>query len=217
MVTTHEKSSLGEIWFFGCKDGWNKILTAADKNERAKILEALDKFLVEFDKAEGSETVEKLQYIIDHFKPTEKDWRYYFIKYKPISENPFTKLNVYAWNDGRGFDIHHLGNSGVQPLHSYHLNPYLITLRHIFTQSKMLTLYWGRFTDSSYIKIEEKLRMYCKSDGWLIKTMENYTIPDDFFDKYSLKEKDGGYILVEPDNKDRIEIAVDFINEVVQY
>lgn len=215
-VITHEKSSLGEIWFFGCKDGWNKILTAADKNERAKILEALDKFLVEFDKAEGSETVEKLQYIIDHFIPTEKDWRYYFIKYKSISENPFIKLNVYAWNDSRGFDIHHLGNSGVQPLHSYHLNPYLITLRHIFTQNKMLTLYWGRFTDPSYIKIEEKFRIYCKSDGWLIKPLENYIIADKLFDTYSLSEKNDGYILKEPGNKDRIEVAVDFINDVLE-
>ena len=80
----------------------------------------------------------------------------------------------------------------------------------------MLTLYWGRFTDPSYIKIEEKFRIYCKSDGWMIKPLENYIIADKLFDTYSLSEKNDGYILKEPGNKDRIEVAVDFINDVLE-
>ena len=109
-VMTHSYSSLDEIWFFGCKDNWNRILTTTDKNERIKVSETLDKFLIEFNTSKGDTTKEKLQYLIDNYKPIEKDWRYYFVKYQSITKNPYRNLNVYTWQDNQGFDIKHLGN-----------------------------------------------------------------------------------------------------------
>lgn len=95
-VMTHSNSSLDEIWFFGCKDNWNRILTSTDKDERIKVSDILDKFMIEFNNAKGATTNEKLQHLIDNFKPVERDWRYYFVKYKAITKNPYRNLNVYT-------------------------------------------------------------------------------------------------------------------------
>ena len=225
-VMTHDSSSLGEIWFFGCKDSWNRILTTTDKKERVKISNVLDKFLIQFNNSKGSSTVQKLQYLIDNFKPLEKDWRYYFVKYKAISDGEYykilsnkpdvIKLNLYTWLDNNSFDINHLGNSGIQPLHSYHLNPYLIALQHCFIGNDKTKLYWGRFTDLSFLSVEEKIIIRCKKNGWELSSIEDYLIDKKIITKYNLNQQGDNYWLSETANKDRIEIAVDFINDILK-
>jgi hypothetical protein len=175
-VMTHSYSKLDEIWFFGCKDNWNRILTATDKVERIKVSDTLDKFLIDFHNTKGDSTNDKLQHLIDNFNPLEKDWRFYFVKYKSITNNPYRNLNVYTWQDNQGFDINHLGNSGNQPLHSYHLNPYLIVLQQSFSGNGKVKLFWGRFTDISLLRVEDKINIRCKSDVWQITPIENYVI-----------------------------------------
>lgn len=214
-VMTHSYSSLDEIWFFGCKNNWNRILTTTDKNERIKVSDTLDQFLIEFNTAKGATSNEKLQYLIDNYKPVEKDWRYYFVKYKSITKNPCRNLNVYTWRDNEGFDINHLGNSGNQPLHSYHLNPYLIVLQQMFSSNEKVKLYWGRFTDLSLLRIEEKINLQSKSSGWKITPIENYVIDKKLIAKYNLNQQGNEFWLTETANKDRIEIAYDFINDIV--
>lgn len=224
-VMTHSYSSLDEIWFFGCKDNWNRILTTTDKNERIKVSDTLDKFLIEFNTAKGATTNEKLQYLIDNYKPVEKDWRYYFVKYKAISDGEYykllsnkpdvIKLNIYTWQDSEGFDINHLGNSGIQPLHSYHLNPYLIVLQKMFSGNENVKLYWGRFTDLSFIRVEDKMSIRSKSRGWQITPKENYSIDKNIIAKYNLNQQGNEFWLTESSSKDRIEIAVDLINDIL--
>lgn len=215
-VMTHSYSSLDEIWFFGCKDNWNRILTTSDKNERIKVSDTLDKFLIEFKIAKGTSTNEKLQHLIDNFKPVEKDWRYYFVKYKSITKNPYRNLNVYTCQDNQGYDINHLGNSGNQPLHSYHLNPYLIVLKQLFSGNEKAKLYWGRFTDLSLLRVEDKINIRCKSSGWQIAPIENYVIDKKIIAKYKLNQQLNEFWLTESANKDRIEIAVDLINDILK-
>jgi len=215
-VITHSNSSLDEIWFFGCKDNWNRILTTPDKNERLKVSDTLDKFLIEFHNATGTNTNEKLQYLIDDFTPPEKDWRYYFVKYKLITNNTYRNLNVYTWQDLKGFDINHLGNSGNQPLHSYHLNPYLIVLHQSFDGNAKVKLYWGRFTDLSLLRVEEKINIRCRSNGWQIVPIENYVFDKKIVAKYNLNQQGNEFWLLEVNNTDRIEIAIDFINDILK-
>jgi hypothetical protein len=215
-VMTHSYSSLDEIWFFGCKDNWNRILTSTDKNERIKVSDTLDKFLIEFNKANGATTNEKLQYLIDNYKPTERDWRFYFVKYKAITKNPFRNLNVFTWQDKQGFDINHLGNSGNQPLHSYHLNSYLIVLQQMFSNNDKVILYWGRFTDLSLLSVEDKINICCKSNGWQITPIENYVVDKKTIAKHNLNQQGNEFWLTETASKDRIEIAIDFINDLLK-
>jgi len=215
-VLTHSYSSLDEIWFFGCKDNWNRILTTTDKNERIKVSDTLDKFLIEFNKANGATTNEKLQYLIDNYKPTERDWRFYFVKYKAITKNPYRNLNVFTWQDNQGFVINHLGNSGNQPLHSYHLNPYLIVLQQMFSNNDKVKLYWGRFTDLSLLRVEDKINIRCKSNGWQITPIENYVVDKKTIAKHNLNQQGNEFWLTETASKDRIEIAIDFINDLLK-
>jgi hypothetical protein len=215
-VRTHSYSSLDEIWFYGCKNNWNRILTTTDKDERIKIADLLDTFLTEFNKAKGATTTNKLKYLIDSFNPAEKDWRYYFIKYEAITNNRYRNLNVFTWQDSQGFDINQLGNSGNLPLHSYHLNPYLIVLQQTFNGSDKVKLYWGRFTDLSFLRVDAKVDIRCKSNGWKITPIENYTFDKRLISKYNLNEQDNGFWLTETAAKDRIEIAVDLINDILK-
>lgn len=215
-VITHSYSSLDKILFFGCKDNWNRILTTTDKNERIKVSDALDKFLIEFNNTIAATTNEKLQHLIDNFNPEEKDWRYYFVKYKSVTNNPYRNLNVYTWQDNQGFDINHLGNSGNQPLHSYHLNPYLIVLKQLFSENEKAKLYGGRFTELSLLRVEDKINIRCKSGGWQIALIENYVIDKNIIVKYNLYQQGNEFWLKETANKNRIEIAVDFINDILK-
>ena len=215
-VMTHSYPSLDEIWYFGSQGNWNRILTATDKDERKKISDSLDTFLTSYINAKGNTAPEKLQYLIDNFKPEFKDWRYYFVKYKPITENLFLNLNLFTWQDSEGFNINHLGNSGNYPLHSYHLNPYLIILQQHFNSNEKVKLYWGRFTDLSFIRIAEKVNVKCIKGGWKFTPVENYTLDNKLIKKYNLTEQNGMFILVETDKKDRIEIATELINDILK-
>ncbi|UFH31658.1 DUF262 domain-containing protein [Chryseobacterium sp. C-71] len=213
-VMTHDYSSLGEIWFFGSNGFWNRILTTGDKEERIQVSSVLDKFLTEFYNSKGNDTTEKLQSLIDAFIEEEKDWHYYFVKYQGITDNPYRDLNVFTWKDD-GFDINNLGNSGKQPLHSYHLNPYLTALKLMFRGNEKVTLYWGRFTGLSYIRVDKKIRIKCSSSGWTINPIDDFIIDIEIIEKYDLSEKNNTYFLIENDEKDRIEIAVDFVKDIL--
>lgn len=222
-VVTHPNSSLGKIKYFGFKNNWNRILTAYEKQEREKIQICLDKFLSAYEMALGNEPSERLQFLIDNYDVEKKSWRYYFIKYESMTDSNYystlsnnPKLNLFTWSDSEGFNINNLGNSGNLPLHSYHLNPYLICLRKIFSNKNNLVLFFGRFTDLSFIRLKGKIEIYCKSEGWQINTMRNYSISEEIVDKFDLKSSDGKTFLLLTDTTDRIEIGEKFILELMQ-
>lgn len=215
-VTTHNYSPLGKIKFFGCKDHWNRILTTNDINERIKVSKTLDKFLLEYTNTKGTTAIEKLQLMIDNYKSIETDWLYYFAKYKSITKNKHHNFNIYTWQDNQGFDINHLGNSGKLPLHSYHLNPYLIVLQQMVSNNDNVKLYWGRFTDLSFLRVEDKINIRCKSNGWQIAPIENYLVDKQLIANYNLNQQGNEFWLTETANKDKIEIAIDFINDLLR-
>ncbi|OQX95952.1 hypothetical protein B6I21_02710 [candidate division KSB1 bacterium 4572_119] len=206
-VRTHPYSALGEIWYLGCSDFWNRILTAFSNT--------LDSFLILYLKTSGNTPTEKLTTIIENYPSDNWNWRYYFIKYKAITKNPYLSLNLFTWDDENGFITNSLGNSGTHPLHSYHLNPYLIALKILFDSNKQVTLSWGRFTKISYIIVAGKIYISVGKEGWVIEPKGNYKVNSDIVQKYVLEEKDDKHILKETNDKDKIGIAKDFISDIL--
>ena len=215
-VKTHDYSSLGEIWFFGSATYWNRILTTTDKEEKRKVSDILDDFLLNYNKSKGNTSDEKLQFLIDNFKPATKDWRYYFVKYDAITKNPYRNLNVFTWEDDDGFEINNLGNSGNQPLHSYHLNPYIIVLQQHFKTNDKIKLYWGRFTDISVLRISDIVNIKSIKAGWKISPIDTYVIDKKLIKKFNLTQQGDYFVLTETDSKDRVEIAIELIKELIK-
>ncbi|PKL18385.1 MAG: hypothetical protein CVV49_06220 [Spirochaetae bacterium HGW-Spirochaetae-5] len=209
-VRTHDG-----IFFFGCKGKWNRILTTYLSKEKEQISDSLDEFLSAYLQAKGNNPVEKMQYMIELYKTESMDWLYYFVKYKAITSNSYRNLNVYSWYDAKGFEINHLGNSGIQPYHSYHLNPYLIVLHQELNNSRV-NLHWGRFSDVSCIWIDDKIIIRCKRDGWEIQPVDNFIINGDLITQYTLRQDGKVYYLIEVLDKDKIEIAVEFIKDLLK-
>jgi hypothetical protein len=215
-VNTHPYSSLGEIWYFGSTPYWNRILTTNDKEDKKKVSDILDDFLMNYIKAKGNNTDERLQFIIDKFKPKTKDWRYYFAKYIAITKNPYRNLNLFTWEDKDGFNINNLGNSGNLPLHSFHLNPYITVLKQYFNTNDKIMLYWGRFTEISFLRIANNVDIKCINAGWKISPIDAYVINKKLINKFNLSQQDDYYVLTETDNKDRVEIAIELIEELIK-
>ncbi len=214
-IRTHSYSALGDIWFFGCKQYWNRILTRTSNDTVSIFSNTLDEFLTIYLKSKGNSTDEKLNSLIENHRSNIKDWRYYFIKYESFTKNTYLNLNIFTWNDENGFDINYLGNSGNYPLHSYHLNPYLIALSTFFNMNKKVTLFWGRFAELSYIVVSNAVNINVSKNGWLISTIGNFEIQLNLITKYKLEQSNAIYILRDSNSKDKIEIAVDFINDIL--
>lgn len=214
-VKTHDYSSLGEIWYFGSSGNWNRILTANAKDEREKVSGNLDLFLNAYLVAEGGSSNEKLQYLVDHFQTEIRNWRYYFIRYKAITKNPYIGLNLFTWADEDGFNINSLTKSGKQPLRSYHLNPYLIALKEHFETDDRVRLDWGIFRDTASLWVNGKVCLQCTSGGWKVLPIDDYTIGREVIGQFCLIEQNDGFLLSETVGKDKIEIAIDFWEDVI--
>lgn len=213
-VKTHDYSSLGEIWYFGRKNYWNRILTAMDRSERKKVSDNLNDFLDRYTHAKGNSAEAKLKHIIENFAPDRTaEWRYYFVKYMHITESNYDRFNLYTWQDENGYNINSLGNSGKQPLFSYHINPYLIQLQLRFEDIDDITIFKQRYTDVSFLQVHSSFMIMCISEGWLIIPMNMQLISSAQIRKYELILSNSNYILKESKTKDKIEIATDFINE----
>ncbi|MFH7018633.1 DUF262 domain-containing protein [Flavobacterium sp. FlaQc-47] len=214
-VKTHQRSSIGPVWYFGSKSNWSRVLTASEKDERKKVTGVLDKFLTTYLKSEGGTVNEKLNYIIRQYQSDVRDWRYYFVNYPAITKNGHETLNVFAWGDDNGIEVNQLGNSGKQPLHSYHLNSYEIAVSSIFAGDDRVVLYYGRFTDFSHIKIFGKIRIVSTKVGWWIYWPESINEDEKIFEKYNLNISLNAMLLKENKTQDRIQIAQSFIKDLL--
>lgn len=216
-VMTHDYSNLGQIWYFGINDYWNRILATTDKEEQKKIKPVIKSFLEEFINLPEKTVSEKLNKMIQNFKPIEKDWIYYFVKYNEITSTYSERINLFTWKDDNGFNINSLGNSGKQPLASYHLNPYLIAINKRINNPKSLALYMGRYTDElSYLRFNKDLDVYCSDVGYDIWNIENHVNSESLIKKFNLEKVADHHILKENTSKDKVEIAIDFIQEALK-
>jgi len=216
-VKTHDYSSLGAIWYFGSEEGWNRILTTTDKIEQVKIKASINSFLKEYIKLTEKTIAEKLYKMINNFHPTNKDWIYYFVKYPEIASRITDNINLFTWNDKNGFNINSLGNSGKQPLASYHINPYLTTIKEKLSKENRVKKYYGRYTDQlSCIGLPKDITIYCGDEGYEIYNLENHKEFNSLVQNFNLVKASNYYLLNESITKDKIEIAIDFCQEVLK-
>ncbi|PWA07274.1 DUF262 domain-containing protein [Flavobacterium psychrotolerans] len=216
-VITHDYSSLGIIRYFGSKEYWNRILSTTDKIEQVAIKSIINSFLKEYINLPEKTITDKLNKMIMNFKPIVKDWIYYFVKYNEFTSTYSERFNLFTWKDSNGFNINSLGNSGIQPLASYHLNPYLITINSRLTKQKGLTLYMGRYTeDLSFLRLLKDIDIYCSDEGYDIYNIDKHKEFNSLVKNFKLVKASNYYVLKESITKDKIEIAIDFCQEVLK-
>lgn len=216
-VKTHDYSSLGAIWYFGSEEGWNRILTTTDKTEQVKIKTNINSFLKEYITLTEKTIAEKLYIMVNNFNPTDKDWIYYFVKYPEITSRIDDNINLFTWNDKNGFNINSVGNSGKQPLASYHMNPYLATIKERFSKENKVKKYHGRYTDQlSCLGLPKEVTIYCSDEGYDIYNIEKHKEFDSLVKNFNLIKASNYYVLKESITKDKIEIAIDFCQEVLK-
>jgi len=218
-IATHSWSNLGTIWYFGTDGYWNRLLTAiGEKKEKQDEMRSIyTGFLLDFADRLGTPK-EKLYQIIDGFKQEERDFLHYFIKYPSMTSNFNDKtLNLFTWYDNNDYDINNVGSSSVQPLSAYHINPYVVTLSESINKKVKTQIFYGRFTDDlSCLDINSKVQLYSVKEGWHIVTVKRYKPTEELINKYKLTDYQGGFLLKDSDKKDRIQIATQFCNDIIE-
>ena len=203
-----------DFWFWGQRNDWNKILVGQNKVDN-NLSEPIILLLNKYDEKKSSNSTLKPQKILEEIiweflnSLTNKNWQYYFCKYK---ENFLKNSNYYWWNTDE-FEHEILGSTGNNPLLSYHINPYVKAvsnrLDNTICQEKLC---YERYRYESYLILENNFKLYSKQDGWHIIIPEDQIISDEIRKKYDINEKN---IFSESNEKDRIEVAVDFCKEFI--
>ncbi|GBU27430.1 hypothetical protein R84B8_00960 [Treponema sp. R8-4-B8] len=196
-----------ETYIFG---KYNTILTydkdkENENNISFSILKLFDTYL-SLTNASASDKIEQI--IFDKLNSLEeKDWRYYFLKYY---EKMLKNSSYFAWEDD--FVIESLKGESSNPLVAYHINPYVATVclsldSRMCEENDCKALY----SEVSRIILKNKVILTCENDGWHIKMPEGQIIQDELIKKYKITDQN---VLSETNGKDRIEIAVDFCNDL---
>ncbi|HNK90911.1 MAG TPA: DUF262 domain-containing protein [Chitinophagales bacterium] len=198
-------TKMGKTYYFGKRGNWSVILTNDEEEISKSILSLLDTYI------NNKEKNNKLQTIIDEWlvtNKTDRSYKYYFLKYPEFT----SKLNYFVWpND---YEIRMLGTEGSNPLIAYHINPFVLTVcrkindKNVCDENQCYLQYSG----NSPLILKNGVTMTCTKEGW--KMPVNSIITSKIISKYSLEKIDDYYLLKDNNKKDRIEIAVDFIQEL---
>lgn len=204
-------SALGIRYFFGNSDYWYTVLTL--KGERSKNVEdKVEGLIQKYQATKGSNPTDKLNKIVSNWLSanTVLNWEYYFIKYPQMTTGA---LNLFAWKND--FEIRSL--TGMN-LVSYHINPYVKTVCLIINDKQIcdVAACYGRWSEESPLVVTNGVRLYSKEKGWCVWLPDTFILKPVVIKKYSLKKFENAnmYLLTESAIKDRIEIAVDFINDL---
>jgi hypothetical protein len=201
-------TKMGETYYFGKDGNWSVILTNEEEEISKSILSLLDTYI----NIKDPETDNKLQAIVDEWLTTnnaDRSYKYYFLKYSEFT----SKLNYFVWPDE--YEIRMLGTEGSNPLVAYHISPFVLTVcskinnKNVCDENQCYLQYSG----NSPLILKNGLTMTSTIEGWVLPA--NFITDDLIISKYKLSSVNDYYILRDNQEKDRIEIAVDFINEIV--
>lgn len=200
-------TKMGETYYFGKRGNWSVILTNDDEVISKSILLLLDTYI------NIKETNDKLQTIIDKWLLTNKanrSYKFYFLKYPEFT----SKLNYFVWpND---YEIRMLGTESSNPLVAYHINPFALTVcrkvndKNVCDENQCFLQYSG----NSPLILKNGITLTSKEEGWQIP--KHSLIDSNIQAKFSLATVDDFYLLKDDVKKDRIEIAIDFINDITK-
>lgn len=201
-------TKMGETYYFGRNGNWSVILTNDEDEISSSILLLLNTYI----NLKEPEANKKLQLIVDDWLNSnvmDRSYKYYFLRYPTFT----SKLNYFVWpND---FEIRILGTEGSNPLVAYHINPFVLTVCRIIDNKDICdeNQCYLQYSGNSPLILNNGLTMICTLEGWLISI--NSIINVNIISKYSLEHIDEFYLLKENDKLDRIEIAVNFINDII--
>lgn len=104
------------------------------------------------------------------------------------------------------------GNS----LLAYHINPYVRTVALKIADKTICNVNecYGIYSDLSPLKLRNNITLESLKDGWKVKFPEDYVSRNrkqEFNNLIAIANSKNEYWLKETDDKDRIEIAVEFI------
>ena len=136
--------------------------------------------------------------------------KYYFLKYPVFT----SKLNYFVWpND---YEIRILGTESSNPLIAYHINPFVLNVCRIINNKNICdeNQCYLQYSGNSPLTLINGLTMTSTIDGWVIPI--DPIINDSNILKYCLIVMEDNYLLKDNDKMDRIEIAVDFINDILK-
>jgi hypothetical protein len=203
-------SGLGPKWFYGHSDKWETILTHPKRESKINLAD----FLIAFESqtAANQTVAERLESMISCWlKNTTSanwdDWRYYFAKY-PCMTN--TGYNLYSFkNNEANFELRNLTG---WTLNARHINPYVRTVATKINDESICQLAKCSTCgiEASPLILEDGFQLYCEEAGWRIVTPQGFELSEHFYDNFTW-HKDGDKIyLTEDENRDRIEVAIDF-------
>ena len=187
-------SVLGDRRYFGNGKNWNTILTNYYADEDLSFLST---FLSSFNNNSQS-----LQNMIENWLNSnpEKDWRYYFIKYKEMTS---TNNNLYSWGDD--FKIRNLTKSRLS---GWHINPYVRTVVHLINDKSIVdeNYCYSKTDFESPLWLKDDTTLYCETEGWRIGISKQDKLSDDLKKEFTFEN---GFL--KPDEKrDMIQVAIDF-------
>ncbi len=206
-IEIREKTSMkgGGTYYFGKAGNWTAILTNEDVEVSNCLISLLDSYLLQ----NGDSAKSKLQSIISDWlkaNPNDKTWKYYFLSYPAFMSG----RNYYVWpND---FEISILGSESSNPLVAYHISPYVRTVCKLINDTTICDVHdcYIQYSGNSSLMLKNGISMTCLSKGWLISG-ELDKLNNEIISQHGLLHDGDNYLLKEPDTKDRIQIAVEFI------
>lgn len=213
-------SNLGNKWYFGDGDKWHTILT--NVKEEKKLIKIFSSFFDTYLCSTQNTVVQKLQNIIDEWlsKQSVKDWMYYFVKYSEITSSDYNLFTFKYINEDikSNFQIRNLTKNSLR---AWHINPYVKTVVEIINNNDICILNdccWSKTSDESPLKLKQ-CELWCMEDGWHVYVYEDELLDQSVINEYNLSkltDKEGCeyFLLVDTDDKDRIEIAVEFISKL---
>ena len=201
-------TKMGETYYFGRNGNWDAVLTSEDSSISTSVLSLLDTY-IQSSKSTVEDRLLEIKNIWLDTNKNDRSYKYYFLQYPEFT----SKLNYYVWpND---YEIRMLGTEGSNPLVAYHISPFVLTVckrvndKNICDINKCYLQYSG----NSPLILNNGITLASKSDGWQIP--KHSLINSNIEEKFSLVTENDFYILKDDIQKDRIEIAVDFINEII--
>jgi hypothetical protein len=201
---------MGEMWYFGKKGNWSTILTNEEDKISKSIILLLDRYIVQ----PGNSAENRLKAIVEDWFRINKDdrsWKYYFMKYSAFTIG----LNYYVWpND---YELRILGTEGSNPLLAFHINPFVLTVCRTINDKKICDekYCYQQYSGNSPLNLKNGVTLTSTLEGWLIDN-KTVTFSPEIISIYKLEQRDTNFILKENNSKDRIEIAVDFINDITK-
>jgi hypothetical protein len=197
-------------WQFGNNnDNWQKILTSGDTSRLKTPLNELLTLLSE--KSLGDIIRETL----DSYKNKDKDWKYYFIRYKTMNVGYSGR---FVWED----DYAGLCMLNTTRLSGYWRDPYLWTICERFSRKEKIKPDCLDNIGYEYTKQPLKINNLGISNapggGWIIRLSEEGENSSDNYDKlrqkYSINSD--GLLSIKPSD-DRVEVILPILEEVANW